>query len=750
MPQTRTTPPRFERVLWWLAMVAVIVVGFVVIGLHEHRYFYQDDTESGAIGNWLQLGRIIRAGHFPSLVLDAWMSGNYPVEGQGGLWNPVQMLINVVAPSIDNLALLAAGVKLIFSIILGWGIFRVAREYGARPGWAAVAGASAPFAGFTLFFEQPSWVTSLIGAAWVLQAWASGIRYARGKSGPIPVFVFLYLAITVGYVHAALMSGLVIACLIAGEWLVARSWRPAARVAAAGIAAAAAGAITYLPGVLSSGVTWRDGAQGVVNNNFLVAPWSETLTASIPTSVSSIQSWSGETTYAPVTYISWFVVPALAFVAWRSVGPALRELAAPAAFLVAILLFTAGPSDIGQIRWPARLLPYAAITVLILVTVLLSRFGTLRPLRPRLVAAGLIVLVLLLRAGSSGPQYFGRHALSALFIIVVGGLALYLARRYGPRSAAALLLVPIVPIALYQVSSYPHVLTQWFFPTTQSAAKAEFPDFPGANLQLGNRGLIKMAPGPHSPWHAQVYGNYAKDLDLSYVNNYTPVGHIDFSQLLCMTYDGSTCKDAFHKVFAVDPWTQRTFVDLMMIDRVILQRKQYPHVDQQPPPPGWKWVPVAGEAGRQIAVLERVDGPVSTRGNRISATVNASATPEESTTNTARARVSSDHGGSVVFARLAWPGYRATLNGQPLQTKGLGGVFLYVDLPPGTHDAELVISFRPPGERLGFAGMAFGVVVLLVLVGIDLRSRRKRRPRAHPTTHPTDTSDPIEAMQPIQ
>ena len=375
-----------ERLAWMAAVASIIVIGFLAIGAHDHRYFYIDDTESGAVGNWIQLGHILRDGQFPSLVLDQWMAGNYPVEGQGGLWNPVQMLINYLAPSFDDLALLAAVVKCIFSIILGWGLFRVAIEYGARAEWAAVAGACAPFAGFTLFFEQTSWITSLIGMAWVMQAWASGVRYARGRSGPLPVFTFLYLAISVGYVHATIMAGVVVGALVIGERMYQGSWIRPLRLAAAGVAAASCGAITFLPGVLTSDVTWRTGDGGVVNDNFLTAPWSETITASIPTAVTSIQSWSGETTFAPVTYIGWFVIPALAFVAWRRVVPALRELTAPLVVLGTVLVITAGPSEIGQIRWPARLLPFAAVVMLILAVVLLSRFGTIRPLRPRLVA----------------------------------------------------------------------------------------------------------------------------------------------------------------------------------------------------------------------------------------------------------------------------------------------------------------------------------------------------------------------------
>ncbi|MGW6376594.1 hypothetical protein ACWFRB_11105 [Rhodococcus sp. NPDC055112] len=720
---------RSTRWAWGAVVAGVICLGFLLILSVDSRYFYVDDTESGAVGNWIQLGHLMREGQwFPTLVLDQWMAGNYPVEGQGGLWNPVQMAINYAAPSVDNLALLATAVKLGFSIILGWGVYRVAMEYGARPAWAAVAGAAAPFGGFTLYFEDPSWVTSLIGMAWVVQAWASGVRYARGRSGPLPLFAFLYLAISVGYAHSALMAGVLIGCLMIGEYLYQRRWQPSLLLGGVGVAAAACGAITFLPGMLSSSVTWRTGEEGALNDNFLTAPWSETLTASIPSSVSSIESWTGETTTAPITYIAWFAIPALAFIAWRKAQPALREFSGAILLLAFILLFTAGPSDIGQIRWPARLLPFVAVISLVLLAALLSRYGTTRPLRPRLVAAGSLIVVLVLRASSSGPQYFGRHVMWGALIAVFGALALYLARRCGDRAVAALLIATILPILVYQVSTYPQALNKWYLPTTQSEAKEGFPDFEGTTLQLGNRNLIRIDPeSTELPWQSQVYGNYAKDLDLTYVNAYTPVGHRWFSGMLCMEFDGSTCPDALENVLTVDPYTGRSFADLMLVDRIVLQDKQYPDASDNPPPPGWTWTSVPEPAASQVHVLERVDGPVSTQAGRVTAAVGTEVVPESAEVNSERLRVTAPDGGSVVFARLAWPGYTATLNGAPLQTKGLGDMFLMVDLPPGTDNAELEITFRPPGQRLGFAAAGFGLTLIVILTGLYYRGRRTSR-----------------------
>lgn len=707
---------------------AVVCLGFFMITTFDPRYFYVDDTESGAVGNWLQLGHLMRDGEFPSLVLDQWMAGNYPVEGQGGLWNPVQIFINYIAPSVDNLALFATLVKLVFAVILGWGVYRVALEYGAKPYWAAVAGSAAPFAGFTLYFEFSSWVTSLFGMAWVLQAWASGIRYARNRSNPLPMFIFLYLAISVGYVHNALMAGVVVGCLMIGEYAYQKDWHVPVKLAATGIAAAACGAITFLPGVLTSSVTWRSGAEGTINDNFLTAPWSETLTASIPSSVSSIESWTGETTYAPITYIAWFAIPALAFIGWQAAARGLRELCAPLIMLVFILLFTAGPSAIGQIRWPARLLPFVAVTALILLAILISRYGTTKNLRARMCAAGILVFILAIRAGSSGPQYFGRHMLWAVTIMIAIGIVVFTVQRRGSAVAAGLIVLTIAPVAFYQVTSYPPVLGKWYLPTTQSEAKANFPDWEGTTLQLGSRALTDTSrEDSQLPWTSQVFGNYAKVLDLDYVNAYTPVGYQAFGDLLCITYDGSTCNDSYNRLFREEGYTGRTIADLMLLDRVVLQKAQFPRTDQKPPPPGWHWVAVPADIADKVSVLERNDGPISEQPGRISATVNADATPISSDADSERVRVSSVTGGSVVFARLAWPGYTATLDGKPLPTQGLGDVFLYVDIPPGTSDAELEITFRPPGQRIGFAGLGFGVVLIAAMTVLYYRGNRQRR-----------------------
>lgn len=255
MVETRTLA-RADVYKWGAVTAIGVIAGYLAVVLANARHFYTDDTESQYAPLWVMLGRSLREGHLPVLVPENWMAGNYAIE-EAGLLNPPQLLIDLIAPSFDNLALYATIVKLIFAIILALGVYRICLEYGSKPTWAAVAGVSIPFTGFLLFFDSASWMTAFTGTAWMVQAWASAIRYARGKSGPIPTFVFLYLAMSVQYVFPAVESGLMIGAVAIGEVVYQRRWLPSLRLLAVSACAALAGLATYLPSLLTADVTWR-------------------------------------------------------------------------------------------------------------------------------------------------------------------------------------------------------------------------------------------------------------------------------------------------------------------------------------------------------------------------------------------------------------------------------------------------------------------------------------------------------------
>ncbi|WP_433734709.1 hypothetical protein ACQP0C_30480 [Nocardia sp. CA-129566] len=700
-----------------------VVVGYASVLLANSRHFYTDDTESQYGPMWVMLGRHLREGRFPALVPWEWMSGNYSLE-EAGLYNPPQLLVDLIAPSVDNLALYVTVVKLIFSIIAALGVFRICLGYGARGWWAALAGVAFPLSGWFLFFDEASWATSLTGTAWMLHAWASAVRYTRGRNGPIATFVFLYLAISVQYVFPAVESALMIVAVAIGEIVYQRIWRPSLRLLAVAACAGLAGLETYLPGMLSSPVTWR-GNERILNDPFLDVPWSESLNASLPSTVPAFTGWWGYVQPLPMVYIAWFVIPLLAFIDWRRVRESAREFTGPALFATAVLMWTAGPGRIGPLRWPARVLPMLAVALLVLVCVLLSRYGTFDDRRRRGVAAAVLLGLLFVRTFSAAPHLVIRHLVAVAVVVALVVAFVWLARTRGAAVACVLAIVAMFPIAYDQVRAQSPTPMSYHFPQRRSQMKAAFPHFDGVTLQLADRALVPPSDQSRTgAWGSLAFGNYAKNMRLNYVNAYTPIGYATFSAMLCMGWDGSTCPDAYHRAFALESATGRTIVDLMKVDRVVLQRAQYPDARERPAPPGWHWVDYPGHE-RYIWVLERIDGPISNRNGLIADAKDVVATSISKDSVTSRIQVSSAHGGRVVLARLAWPGYRATIDGRDVPIAAVAKTFLAIDIPPGTQGGELVVTWRPPGWKIGIATALAGLLGLGALQWLWIRPRRR-------------------------
>lgn len=716
------TPARREVYLWGLYTSLGVIAGYIAVLLANSRHFYTDDTESQYVPLWQMLGRRLRDGDLPVLVPEHWMAGNYAIE-EAGLLNPPQLLIDLIAPSVDNLVLYATVVKLIFAVIAGLGVYRVCLVYGSRVQWAALAGVSFPFTGWLLFFDEASWMTAFTGTAWAVHAWASAVKYARGNSGPVPTFVFLYLAISVQYIFPAVEAGLMIGAVIVGELVYQKAWRGPLRLTVVSSLAALAGLATYLPSMYSAKVTWRGTAQ-INNDQFLTVPWSESLNGSLPSTLPAFTSWWGYVQPMPVVYIAWFLIPALAFVDWGRARQAWREFTAIGLFALAAVMWTAGPGTIGPLRWPARVLPMVALGLLLLVCVLLGRFATFKDWRPRAVAAGVLIAVVWVRSFSADPHHVLAHVVAAVAIALLGAAVVWLARTRGVSAAVALAIVAVAPIAYIQVERAQPTPMSWNLPGDRAAAEAAFPEFAGTTLQLGDRALIQ--PGERTldgAYGALVFGNYAKDLDKTYVSGYTPNGHFWFGEMLCMRWDTSVCPDAFRRAFAVEPSTGKPIVDLMNVDRVVLQKALYPNAGTEQAPEGWHWADYPDKA-RYIAVLERDAGLLSTRNGRVSAVEGGTATSVSESDTTSRVRVSSESGGRVVFARLAWPGYRVTLDGRDVPFEVVAKSFVAVKIPAGTVNGDLAVTWRPPGWKIGAAGIAASLVGLGVLQWLYLRGRR--------------------------
>jgi uncharacterized membrane protein YfhO len=80
----------------------------------------------------------------------------------------------------------------------------------------------------------------------------------------------------------------------------------------------------------------------------------------------------------------------------------------------------------------------------------------------------------------------------------------------------------------------------------------------------------------------------------------------------------------------------------------------------------------------------------------------------------------------LAFARLDWPGYRAEVDGKPIQVSEGPAGLVVVDLPDGVNGGELKLTWEPPGLKVGIGAAAAGALGALVLAALE-RARRRRR-----------------------
>jgi hypothetical protein len=155
----------------------------------------------------------------------------------------------------------------------------------------------------------------------------------------------------------------------------------------------------------------------------------------------------------------------------------------------------------------------------------------------------------------------------------------------------------------------------------------------------------------------------------------------------------------------------------MALDRVVLQREMFPELPKGAPPDGWDVV----DTTDTVFVLERTT-PRPDDASRVSATLGVVVESVVATGGEVdHVTVTSPSGGTVVFSRLAWPGYQATVDGEPAEVSVVDDLFVAVKVPPTEQPVDLRLSYRPPGMGVGIASAMIGIVLLAGLVVLTRR-----------------------------
>jgi hypothetical protein len=225
------------------------------------------------------------------------------------------------------------------------------------------------------------------------------------------------------------------------------------------------------------------------------------------------------------------------------------------------------------------------------------------------------------------------------------------------------------------------------------------------------------------------WGFTALSSDHRTLNGYSSIGQTYLNHQLCIGWQGESCLGIVKRLFDVEPTTGRSYADLLGVQQIVAIPKFAAQMREYAPS-FWRLTdrldtvsvfkrPPAREIGRITDVL----GEATARPVHL--------THEEQTYD-----VSTKSGARLVFRDLYWPGYSATLDGEPIPVEPVAQEFVSVELPPGS-SGELTVQFVPPGAGLRLALWVGGAVVLVSCLAVPVLIRIRRATPSSASTQPT-------------
>ncbi|NEK85364.1 hypothetical protein GCU60_06250 [Blastococcus saxobsidens] len=711
----------------WLVTLGIGAAAWVIGAIpyvQQRLFYYVGDQYEQFAPLWHVFGQRLRNGDWVTMDPAGWMGGNYAAEALTGIWNPVNLANFVLVSYFDDLAQAAAVVMVEFLGLLAMGTFLVAREHGARRWPAAVVALAVPFSGFTLWYEAAGWPAGLMAFTWVTWFWWAARRHARGRLNPFVPFLAGALVMTTGNPYGALGMVVVLTALGA-ELLLRRRYTRLFHLVVMGACAGLVALPVYLPLLGAGEVSLRQDLAVLANDTFLVPDLGDLAAASSPTYLPSITNWGGALLETqPSTYLAWFVLPLLPWLRWSRLRRRARSLAGLLGIAGFYLLATLGPSNLWLFRWPVRLVEYLYLAVAVLFAVVLSAGLATDVPRRRAVASGAIVLGGGYLAWAVHPSDLDRvHATGLLLVATATALAVVVGRRRGLPALGAVLVAGTIAVVAFQTAALPYRPGGFGLRAASdlTALAGGTTAYEGTALQLARHDVItteQMRDGEIT------FGNLVRATGTATVASYSGIGFQEFSDALCMDYRGATCPEAFGRLWQpAGPGYPVPLVDALRVSTLVLQRDLLGDevVDGQPPP-GWRVV----ERSPVRAVWVR-DEPYADEG-RVSWTspaIEVLADSAEEADEVVRYRA--EDAGRVLFARLAWPGYSVTVDGDEVPAIDGPAGLLAVSVPAGEH--TLALEYTPPGLRVGAAAAAGAGLVVVLQSGLWWWQRRRTRRR---------------------
>jgi hypothetical protein len=692
--------------LYSLAAAALGLLAVAVSFIIDPRFFYIDDKQAFFIPYMTDIAAQLRQGGLPFLSLSTVFGGNYSIDWQHGLLNPISLLSYLLVYSTHNMQLAGAYLAAMYATILSIGTYFLARSYSIAPKPAVLFSLVIATNNFLLYWAGSSWHNHLSGLTWFVWSWL--FIQQCGKQtiyGPLGLLISTYLLLTSGFIQAAFAVCILMSVFLVQALREHNLMKLADILSGGGIAL-----LLALPSLLPAFFTFSYSVResSVSNNEFLTPSIGDYLLGGAAAYLSKIPSYSGSW-HTPIFYLSWFFPPLLFLINPAVAYKLLIKLAPVLLLLIIFLLLGTGAENLGPIRYPFRFIPFAHIAAGIALFSLLFKSGPLEITTKRKHYAQSIIVLMTIVATLEKPSV-SNSLVAGILTLIFLSLAITRHQQQGKNAFLHMLFLSTILIffATHFWEPINPDIADWGGPSQRtSKSPPSIKNFHGYSLTLGPIVPHTTTPsGPELPIAATgiLKGTYT-------FNGYTPFGHKALQQELCIGERTQTdCPEGVAKWTEPDPQTQTSLLDLFKITQITAQYGMW--WDGIAPHLGTTWH--SAKKGNEVEIFER-NAPITLPGTLSWHPKNiqlAAAEPLRNQHESLTIKKNPD-GGRLIFARLFWPGYKANFNGEPLNVIAHRGFLVAIDLPANT-TGQLRIWFRPPGLLLGLGAATAGLMLFLL------------------------------------
>lgn len=710
-----------------VAMLVATAIGALLPLISNRSFYYWDDTAAAAVGVWHRVAESVLAGHFPLLNLDMWRGGNFAAEAATGMLNPVMLALMVGTYPIDNIAIAMTVAKIVLLLIASGGVYVLARDLGSTRWMAAVAGVALPLSGWAIFMDGAAWVNGTAIMAFAPWAWWALRRCLRRSVRARDVILAVVLSSllpSTGNPYGLLVLAFLFMAL-GVESLVIRRPKRLLSLVLIGLSVLLVSVIVYLPFLMTSAYGNRADS-GIWNDEFLAVSLSDLFGMSTPTHIPSIKMW-GTFMRFPGAYLAWFVLPLLPWLRWGWLRDQWRHQTSIMVFGGTMLLLVLGPSQLWMFRWPARLLPFLYLAVILFFAVTASRgFAKTKPVLRTLLSVGIVLMGVWI-AVSDKPYSFRWHIATTVAVIVAILCVTRWLRRESLR--AGLMMVATVAFLGVQLVLAPNNsnVADYQLPTSRAELQDRFSEYSnGLVVQVFDVTTEVRDRTPDERWSSVLPGNMPAVAGYPSITAYSGIGFTKLDNAMCTTYNGGSCYPLWDRLWeSPEDGDGHILADLIGAETVVVT-----HEASEAPeaPEGWILAGTDENSARFTREEERADrGTVTVVDDGISVI-----DVERVGDIGERLTVDSTVSGKMYFGRIAWPGYTVQLDGESLATEIGPAGLLTVQVPAGLDDAEITVLYSPPGFTPGLAAAAAGVI--LAALAALLAAREGRRNRRESTT----------------